>query len=177
MRKGILLAAALLLGGFVPPAGAQDADTPLDRALQKVEALLTALRANPAADPAVVKSLEDIAASLREAKGVKDGEPPGGATLPPGVDENLFRFTLETFLQGVDLKDDPRAAAEQILREFVSDYGLARRHEDDKSKAVVRDHTERRIGLTFVPRDANRLKDNLDTIIRRWDWTGGRRGR
>ena len=183
MRKKLLLAAGLLLAGSlaaVAPAGAQDGDSKVDKALQQVEALLGTLRNDPKADPNVVAKLEEIATNLRQAKdggkggGTAPGAPPA---TPPGFDEGIFRMTLETFLQGLDLKEEPKAAADAILREFVADYGLAKKHEDEKSRGVVRDHTEKRITQSFAPRDANKLKDNLDTIIKRWEWMGGRRGR
>ncbi len=179
LLAGTLAAAALLPG----TAAAQDADTPLDRALQQVEALLTALRADPNADPKLVAKLEDISGNLKKAKeaaGSASPGTPGGGGIPGGDvpgGEGIFKFTLDTFLGGVDLKEEERKLAEEILREFVVDYNLAKTHEDDKSKAVVRDHSEKRIAKSFQPRDANRLKDNLDTVIKRWEWGGGRRGR
>ena len=180
LSAGLLLAGALLVGA---PVRAQDGDSKVDRLLQQVEALLTTLRSDPKNADTVAK-LEEIAAGLRQIKDGGRGGAGGGTTPPgpppgatPGVDEGIYRMTLETFLQGLDLKEDGKAAADQILREFVADYALAKKHEDEKSRGVVRDHSEKRISQSFAPRDANRLKDNLDTIIKRWEWMGGRRGR
>ena len=176
LAASLLLAGAMAVGG---PARAQDADTKVDKALQKVEALLTALKAIPGVDQSVVKALEDIASDLRQAK---DGGKGGGGAPPPppaapAFDENIYKFTFTTFVQGVDLKEDGRAVADAILREFVVDFALAKNHEDDKSKGVIRDHSEGRIAQSFPTREANHLKTNLGVIIQRWEWMGGKKGK
>ena len=61
--------------------------------------------------------------------------------------------------------------------EFATDYNLAKANDDEKSRQVIRDHTERRIGRTFASRDANKMKDNLDGIIKFWEGRWGRGGR
>ena len=183
LAAAFLLAGALALGGS---AAAQDADTPLDKAIQEVEALLTALRSDPQSDPKLVAKLDDIAANLRKAKAAAAGAPAGGGgggggggSLPTGDipgGEGIFRITLTTFLEGTELKDEEKVLAEEVLREFVVDYNLAKTQSDEKSKPVIRDHSERRIARSFAPRDANKLKDNLDTVIKRGEGAGGRRG-
>jgi hypothetical protein len=177
-----LLGAALLLGAS-GPAPAQDADTPLDKALQRVETLISSEKAKPNPDEKLLKSLEAIADDLRKEKDSRGGgKGNGGGGAGPaagggGGGNWALEQTKTAFTKGVDLKEDEKASADQIITEFVTDYGLARTAEDDKSKPVIRDHTEKRIGRTFSPRDANRLKDNLDEIIKYWDrgWRG--RGR
>ncbi len=159
---------------------AQDADTPLDKALQQVEALLTTLRAQPGADAKLVEKLEEIAANLRKEKDALAAKAPGGAPAPagtPSLDSQAWQWARDAFFQGLELKEEEKSLAEQVLLEFVLDYKLAKDAGDDKSKPVIRDHTEKRISRTFAPRDANRMKDNLDTLIKRWEWAGGRRGK
>jgi len=178
LRILALAASALLLAA---PVRAQDADTPLDKALQQVETLLATLKAQAGADPKLVERLEEIAANLHKEKdarsGKKDGGPPE-TTGVPAADAAAWSWARDEFYRGLELKEEERAAGDQVLMEFVVDYKLAKDAADDKSKGVIRDHTEKRIARTFAARDANKLKDNLDGIIKRWEWAGGgRRGR
>jgi len=169
-----VLGAASALGG---PVAAQDADTPLDRALQQVQALIDTLKAQPGADAKVLQRLEEIASELRKAKGAAapaggTPAPAGGAAgLPPGA----FDRAKEWFLRGVELKDEDRARAEQILQEVATDYGLAKANDDEKSKKVIRDHAEKRVARGFPAREANKMKINLDGLIDFWEGRFGRR--
>lgn len=172
------LLACLALSG--PSLRAQDADTPLDRALQKIEAIIAGLKAAPNPDARLIADLESAAANLREAKRSPGGDPAAPGGPPPaggGVQEYFFKQTMDSFTRGVELKDSERTLAEEVLREFVVDYDLAKKHDDEKSKAVVRDHTEKRIARSFDQKDSNKLKDNLDGIIKFWDRSWNRRGK
>lgn len=179
------VAAAMLLGAVLAagaPAAAQDADSPLDKALQQVEALLSTLRARPDADAKLVETLEEVAANLRKEKEARGGgagtaAAPGRPPGDGGISDWALGEARRRFTQGVDLSEDEKAAADAILAEFAGDYNLAKTNEDEKSKKVIREHTDSRIGRTFAPKPANKLKDNLDGIIRMWEWRGGRGGR
>ncbi len=180
-----LLGAALALG-LAGGAPAQDADTPLDKALQSVEALISQEKAKPSPDERLLRSLEAIADNLRKERESRGGAkaPGGGVGAPPppfpgtaGPGDWALNEAKRSFTRGCDLKDDEKALADQIITEFAIDYNLAKANEDEKSKPVIRDHTEKRIGRTFASRDANRMKDNLDGIIRFWDGRWGRGGR
>jgi len=183
MRNLRSLAAAALLAGlaFAAPIRAQDADTPLDKALQQVEALLATLKAQPNPDAKTVARLEEIAGLLRKEKDAKPGGKGGGAGGTPwdggAVDAAIMARTEETFFKGTELKDDEKAVGKAVILEFVLDYRVAKDHEDEKSKAVIRDHTEKRISKTFASKDANKMKDNLDQIIKFWEGKWGRGGR
>jgi hypothetical protein len=189
LLAGALLAAPAFLAPSWAPFGAspgpaaaaaQDADTPLDKALQQVEALLATLRGQPGADQKLVEKLEEIAANLRKEKEALAAKAPGApppATGVPPVDNAVWQRTRDAFLQGTDLKEDEKTVADQVLLEFVLDFKLAKDFGDDKSKAVIRDHTEKRIARTFGVRDANKMKENLADIIKFWDGNGGRRGK
>ena len=180
-------AAALLAGlALALPATAQDADTPLDKALQQVETLLATLKAQPNADAKTVSKLEEIAANLRKEKDSRPGAGGGGTgggggTPAPwtggGVDSAILARTEESFFRGTDLKEDEKAVGKAVILEFLVDYGIAKSHEDEKSKAVITDHTEKRISKSFVSKDANKMKDNLDGIIKFWEGRWGRGGR
>ena len=67
-----LLGAALALGA-AGGASAQDADTPLDRALQEVEALIASQKALPSPDARLLQRLEAIADNLRKEKESRGG--------------------------------------------------------------------------------------------------------
>lgn len=180
----LIAALALSAGTALPPlaapaARAQDADTHLDRALQKVEAMIAALKAQAGSDPKLIQGLQEVADEIRKEKAAQTGPgggPPGGPA-PPSLEAMAWGWAKDVFFAGLDLKEDEKAAAEQVLQEFCLDYKLAKDNGDDKSKPVVRDHTEKRIARTFAARDANKMKDNLATLIRRWEWTGGRKGK
>jgi len=178
------LAAAALLAGlaFASPAGAQDADTPLDKALQQVETLLATLKAQPGADAKTVAKLEEIAANLHKEKDARGGNKGGGGAPPApwdggGVDAGIMSRTEEAFFKGTELKDDDKALGKAVILEFVVDYNVAKTHDDEKSKAVIREHTEKRISRSFASKDANKMKDNLDGIIKFWEGKWGRGGR
>jgi hypothetical protein len=176
MLAAAALAAAAALGG---PAAAQDADTPLDRALQQVQALLETLKARPDTDPKVLQRLEEIAAELRKAKdaaapagGAPTGPPAGGAGgLAPGALDRA----KEWFFRGVELKEEDRARAEQILAEFAGDYNLAKANDDEKSRKVIHEQADRRIARGFPSKEANRMKINLNGIVEFWEGRWGRR--
>jgi len=172
------LVAAAILGAAAlgAPAAAQDADTPLDRALQQVEALLETLRSQAGTDPKTIQRLEDIAAELRKAKGDKGGggAPAPGAPPDSGATEAAFGRARDWFFRGVELKDEERTRAEEILREFVTDYNLAKTNEDEKSRKVIKEHAQKRISKGFPSREANRMKENLDGIVNFWEGRFGR---
>jgi len=181
-----LAAAALLAGAvlFVPGApsfGAQDADTPLDKALQQVEALLATLKAQPGADARTVAKLEEIAGNLRKEKDARGGGKAGGPPPTPyeggTYDSAIMARTEEAFFKGTELKDDEKTLGKAVILEFVIDYNVAKTHEDEKSKQVIREHTEKRIAKSFASKDANKMKDNLDGIIKFWEGRWGRGGR
>lgn len=179
LAGALLLGLALAAGG---PARAQDADTPLDKALQQVEALLTSLRAKPDADARLVEKLEEIGANLRKEKEARGGAAattaaPGRSGGEGGVSEWALGETKKSFTRGADLTEEEKAAADQIIVEFATDYSLAKTNEDEKSRKVIREHTENRISRTFPSKIANRLKDNLDGIIKFWEGRFGRGGR
>jgi len=182
------LAAAVLLaaGALLAPGGsaalrAQDADTPLDKALQQVQALIDGLRAQPGSDPKLLQKLEEIAGELRKEKDSRAGKAPGGgAPASPqggGIDGGVMARTREAFLKGTELKEDEKTLAGEIITEFVADYNAAKSHDDEKSKSVIHDHTDKRIAHSFASRDANRMKDNLNDIIKFWEGRWGRGGR
>jgi hypothetical protein len=180
------LAFAALVGAvaLAVPVGAQDADTPLDKALQQVEGLIATLKSQPGADAKTLARLEEIAGNLRKEKESRGGRAGGGGggggpTTPwgGGVDPGTLSRWEEGFFRGTDLKDEEKAVARTILVEFISDYGVAKNHEDEKSKAVIREHTEKRIAKSFASKDANKLKDNLDFGIKFWEGRFGRGGR
>jgi hypothetical protein len=176
MKSLKAVAAVALLAGV---AFAQDADTPLDKALQKAEALLAALKATPSADAKVVAGLEEIAANLRKEKDARGG---GGRTPQTpwdggAVDKGIMARTEEAFFKGTDLKEDEKTLGKQVILEFVADYTVAKAHEDEKSKAVIREHTEKRVARSFASKDANKMKDNLNGIIQFWEGRWGRGGR
>lgn len=188
--RRIAFAAALCgIGLFVPagPLGAQDADTPLDRSLQKVEALLTTLRAKGGADPELLKSLEGIAKDLREAKaavppaagggegGGGGGAPGGGAGPFAGMGGDLYGRLVEATFRDVDLNEKDRKLAEALLREFAVDYQVARSHRDDKSRIVIREDVEDRFDRNLPKKEASKLKTNLQATLKWVDWGGGRR--
>jgi hypothetical protein len=189
MVRALRLVAVLLAAGFllvpgpVPRAAAQDADTPLDKALQKLEAELQKLKAQPNADQKLIDGLEEVAANLRKEKESRSGKAPGGGgggtslTGNAAVDANAMKWARDTFFLGTELKDDEKAVADQILVEFCVDYKLCKDSGDEKSKPVVHEHSERKIARSFGTRDANKLKSNLDSLIKQWEWAGGRRGR
>jgi len=188
MRHMRSLAVAALLAGLAlaaplrAPIWAQDADTPLDKALQKVEALLATLKAQSSPDAKTVAKLEEIAANLRKEKEARGGAPAGGGAAPKpwdggGVDAGIMARTEEAFFKGTDLKDDEKSLGKAVILEFVVDYNVAKTHEDEKSKGVIRDHTEKRISRSFASKDANKMKDNLDGIIKFWEGKWGRGGR
>ena len=178
-----LLGAALALG-VAGGASAQDADTPVDRALQEVEALIATQKALPSPDAKLIKALEAVADNLRKEKDSRAGPkaPGGNSNSPPftggaGVGDWIMNETKKSFTKGTDLKEEEKALADQIITEFVADYNLAKTNEDDKSKPVIRDHSEKWIGRAFAQRDANKMKANLDEIIKNWERGWGRRGR
>ena len=174
----LLLGLGLALGAA--PAAAQDADSNVDKALQKVEALLSSLRAKPDADPKLVEKLEEVASDLRREKEARGAAPsPGGGGAPGGGGgaDWIVGETKKNFLRGVELNEDERVIADSVITEFLADYKLAKDNEDEKSRKVVREHTEGRIARSFPSKTANRLKDNLDGIIKMWEWRGGRGGR
>jgi hypothetical protein len=172
----------LLLGlGLAPgaaPAAAQDADSNVDRALQKVEALLSQLRAKSDADPKLVEKLEEVAGDLRKEKEARGGaaSSPGAPAMPGGGGgaDWIVNETKKNFTKGTELSEDERTTADSVITEFLTDYKLAKDNEDEKSRKVVREHTEGRIARSFPSKTANRLKDNLDGIIKMWEWRGGR---
>jgi hypothetical protein len=174
-----LVLAACLAGSASLPA--QDADTPLDRALQQVEALLSNLRGTPGSEK-TVERLEAIASELRREKesrggGGGGGAPGGGAPAGTGVSDWAMGEAKKSFVRGCELKESEKSLADEIIVEFATDYNLAKAHDDEKSKAVIRDHTEKRVARSFASRDANRMKDNLDGIIKFWEGRFGRGGR
>lgn len=182
MKTARSLALAALLAGLAlaGPAVAQDADTPLDKALQKVEAWLAAEKAKATPDPKAIANLEEIAANLHKEKDAKSGNKGATPQAPwdgSAVDAGIMARTEEAFFKGTELKDDEKAAGKAVILEFVVDYGVAKTHEDEKSKGVIRDHTEKRIARTFASKDANKMKDNLDGIIKFWEGRWGRGGR
>ena len=178
MRKlRILFAAAALASASLTGAAAQDADTPVDRALQQVEALLETLRAQAGTDPKTIQRLEAIAAELRKAKGdtgtatpPAPGAPAGGG-LPPGALDRA----KEWFFRGVELKDEERTRAEEVLKDFATDFNLAKTNGDEKSRKVIKEHTQKRLSKGFPSREANRMKENLDGIVDFWEGRFGRR--
>ena len=178
MRGIRTMIAAALLGAaaLAPPARAQDADTPLDRALQQVEALLETLRAQPGTDPKTIQRLEAIAADLRKAKGDSGGAPAPAPGAPPGggLAEGALARAEESFFRGVELKDEERARAKEILRDFVTDYNLAKTNDDEKSRKVIKEHAQKRLSKGFPSREANRMKENLDGIVNFWEGRWGR---
>jgi len=178
LYAAVLCAAALPFPGT---AGAQDADTPLDRALQKVEALLTRLRAEAGTDPKLVQNLEEVAGELRNAKASPPAPAAPGAPGAPGAPAGrntgaVSSWTKDSFFKDVELSEAEQATGEEILRDFATDYGLARAHEDEKSRQVIHDYADRRIDRSFAKRESNRLKDNLAGIIRFWEGRWGRGG-
>jgi hypothetical protein len=177
----LLAAAALAAAAFGGTAAAQDADTPVDRALLQVQALIDTLKARPDTDPKVLQRLEEIAGELRKAKEQQKGgapaAPPGAPPADGGVSDAVFTRTRDSFLRGVELKDEDRARAEEVLREFLADYGLAKNNDDEKSRKVIREHTEKRIARGFPSKEANKMKINLDGIIDFWEGRFGRGGR
>jgi hypothetical protein len=178
-----LLLAALAAAG-APEVRAQDADSNLDKALQKLEARLQVLRATPGTDPKLLQDLEEIAADLRKEKDSRAGKPAGGGGgggggtgTPPPMDGGILQRTRESFFRGLEgMKEEEKAVADAYLLEFLGDYRLAKDNGDEKSKPVIREHTERKISHSFASRDANRLKDNLNGIIRFWEGNWGGRG-
>ena len=174
---GVLGVAAWVAAGRANPAAAQDADTAVDRALQRVQVLIDALKAKGGVDPKTLQELEEIAAELRKAKsapapeGGSGGGPGGGAA--PGSDAALAR-AKEWFFRGVELKEEDRARAEEVLREFATDYNLAKSHDDEKSRKVIHDAAEKRLARGFPSREANKMKQNLDGIVQFWEGRWGR---
>ena len=181
------LALAALVGGIAlaVPVGAQDADTPLDKALQQVEGLIATLKSQPGADAKTLARLEEIAGNLRKEKESRGGRAGGGGggggpTTPwngGGIDSGIMARTEESFFKGTELKEDEKVVGKAVILEFVSDYNIAKNNEDEKSKAVIREHTEKRIARSFASKDANKMKDNLDGIIKFWEGRWGRGGR
>lgn len=177
MKKLRILIAAAALGAaaLAPRASAQDADTPVDRALQQVEALLETLRAQAGTDPKTIQRLEAIAAELRKAKGETGATPPapgapaGGGLLPGALDRGK-----EWFFRGVELKDEERTRADQVFTDFAIDYNLAKSNGDEKSRKVIKEHTQKRLSKGFPSREANKMKENLDGIVEFWEGRWGR---
>lgn len=187
MARSLRLAAAALLFAALAAAGApglraQDADSNLDKALQKLEARLQVLRATPGTDPKLLQDLEEIASDLRKEKDARAGKPAGGGGgggtgTPPPVDGGILQRTRESFFRGLEgMKEEEKAVADAFLLEFLGDYRLAKDNGDEKSKPVIREHTEKKISHSFASRDANKLKDNLGGIIRFWEGNWGGRG-
>ncbi len=184
VRRGLALAALLAAAALAPSprAGAQDADTPLDRSLQKVEALLTSLKASGGADPALVRQLEAIAKDLREAKAAAGaatpppagGGPGAGAGAGAGAAAGASRWLIDRVMEGVELNEKDRKVAEDLLTVFGEDYALARLHKDDRSKQVLKSDVEDRIDRALPRREAGKIKNNLATQLRWMEW-GGRR--
>jgi hypothetical protein len=183
MRRIRTALAAAILGAaaLAGPAAAQDADTPLDRALQQVQALLETLRAKSDTDPKLLQRLEEIAADLRKAKDA--AAPGGGPAAPPGgpsaggLAPGALDRAKEWFFRGVELKDEDRSRAEEILKEFATDYNLAKSHDDEKSRKVIHEHAEKLLARGFPSREANRMKINLSGIVEFWEGRWGRGGR
>ena len=184
MRGLRMPAAALLLGLALgtAPAAAQDADSNVDKALQKVEALLSQLRGKTE-DSKLVEKLEEIAADLRKEKEARGGASssgggaPGGGGAMGGAADWIINEAKKSFVEGVELSEEEKATADAVITEFLADYRLAKDNSDEKSRKVIREHTEGRIARSFPSRTANRMTNNLDGIIRRWEWRGGRGGR
>ena len=80
----------------------------------------------------------------------------------------------ESFFRGVELKDEERARAKEILRDFVTDYNLAKTNDDEKSRKVIKEHAQKRLSKGFPSREANRMKENLDGIVNFWEGRWGR---
>jgi hypothetical protein len=187
LRRLALAAALCGIGLFVPagPLGAQDADTPLDRSLQKVEALLTALKAKGGADPELLKSLEGIAKDLRDAKaavpppaGGEEGGGGGGATGAgafAGLGADLYGRLVERTFRDVELNEKDRKLAEALLKEFAVDYQVARTHSDYKSRIVIREDVEDRFDRNLPKKEAGKLKTNLQASLKWVDNPWGRR--
>jgi len=173
---GLALAAA---GLCAAPAGAQDADTPLDKSLQKLEALLGALKTQPNASQDLIKQLEEIAAGLREEKKAKEagaggaGTPGGGARGAGGAAgggqmENMF---LQGALRDVDLDADERAVAERLIREYGVDWRLADNVRDRGSQRVQRQDLDDRLERSLPKKKAQKIQTNIDNMQR---WGRGR---
>ena len=66
------------------------------------------------------------------------------------------------------------ARAKEILRDFVTDYNLAKTNDDEKSRKVIKEHAQKRLSKGFPSREANRMKENLDGIVNFWEGRWGR---
>jgi hypothetical protein len=179
---GILAAAALVAG----PAIAQDADTPLDRAIQRVEALLQGLRAAPQSPEVkeLVRQLEETAKDLAQAKSGRDSGNGGGAEPPPppgggggagGGGGGGMDWAFNNLMEGIDFTEQEKPVVRELLRVFYEDYLLARRAKDDGSKKTIKDDLEKRVERTVSKKKANALMVNVDTALKRMEWGGGRR--
>ncbi len=179
LRKLLLPALLGLALAAAGPAGAQDADTPLDKAIQKVQARLGELRAKPDADPASLKFLEELLGNLQEEKQRQrttagaggeaggGGGPPGGRGGAQGA-ESWFRGRV---LEGVDLEQEERTTAERLLKEFGADWGLANSHQDEGSKRVITDDLGDRLERQIPKKKAMQIMINVRNILK---WPGGR---
>ena len=71
-------------------------------------------------------------------------------------------------------RNEERARAKEILRDFVTDYNLAKTNDDEKSRKVIKEHAQKRLSKGFPSREPNRMKENLDGIVNFWEGRWGR---
>ena len=176
MRKTLgaaVLLASLALGGG---AAAQDADTPLDRSIQKVEARLSELKARAGSDPATIQWLEDLLGNLREEKDRQQKGSGGAAAPPAGPGFDPLAAAAAGFIdnaeKGVDLTPDEKTVADRLLKAFGADWWLANGHQDEPSKRVIRDDFDERLKRELPKKKAQQILDNVNRLLWRPRWGG-----